>query len=424
MAQENNDNNNNNVNIPDQISWTKDPKEKKYRGTMVQPSLQSGGLDFGAQTFGKNASRSDTFSIPNDISGNAIDISFNGGSNGIKSSFPSIQPIGTNTLKQKEPIIEVIDMDVTATTVKNNQTETAPLYDGFQPHYAHHSNTMNPVKMQQTVKTILSDLVESGHIDFAQKSPFVYTGRAFGAYSDCEFLLSIFSDESSECIVEIRRSSGESFQFANIESNLLKELTVKGAINDSGNEDEDEEEESHDSGGLQFGFGFGFDSLPSLDSMELDSNFSATDVDDDDDNKSGYIQTGIDVNKATKLLQDAVDLEQIRDILRSDIANLNEQMAKNEEVFKQIPDIIAIIVSAINDQFYDCWAIKMYLGMVSKLISCNATIPSSLLTSIDHIKGKWCHVVINEVAPGVSFEFPPSQQIVRISNQIIQQLKQ
>jgi len=414
MAEENNinNNNNNNVNIPDQISWTKDKKEKKYRGTMVQSRLQSDGLNFGAQQFGKNASHSDTFSIPNDISGNAIDISFSGGSNGIKSSYPSMQPIGAK-LKQQQPIIQVIDMDIAPTN--NNELTTAPLYDGFQPHYAHHSNTMNPIKMQQTVTTILRDLVESGDIDFAEKSPFVYTGRAFGAYNDCEFLLSIFSDESSECIVEIRRSCGESFEFANIENNLLKELTVKGALDD----------DQHSDDSLP-SFGFGFGALPSLDSMELDSNFSGTDIDDDDDNKSGYIdhETEIDLNKAIKLLQEAVDLESMRDILRSDIANLNEQMAKNEDIFKQIPDIISIIISAVNNQFYDCWAIKMYLGMVSKLISCNATIPSSLLTSIDNIKTKWCHIVTNQVAPGVSFEFYPSQQIVRISNQIIQQLKQ
>eukprot|EP00483_Globobulimina_turgida_P010451 UN10472 len=155
----------------------------------------------------------------------------------------------------------------------------APLYDGFQPHYAHHSNCMDPIQMQETVESILIDLQDNGLIDFYQKAAFVYTGRAYGLYNDCEFLLSIFSDEVSQCIVEIRRSSGESFEYANIENSILKELLSKGAIssnNDNDNDNEDSISEDNTSSSFGFGFGFGFASLPSLDCMELDSNFSGT----------------------------------------------------------------------------------------------------------------------------------------------------
>eukprot|EP00488_Nonionellina_sp_1-RS-2012_P003667 TRINITY_DN7901_c0_g1_i1.p1 TRINITY_DN7901_c0_g1~~TRINITY_DN7901_c0_g1_i1.p1 ORF type:complete len:159 (+),score=41.63 TRINITY_DN7901_c0_g1_i1:168-644(+) len=158
--------------------------------------------------------------------------------------------------------------------------------------------------------------------------------------------------------------------------------------------------------------------------MDLDSNLSSTDLDDDDDHKSSYFKENeMDLDKATKLMHDAVDLESMRDVLRSDIAHLNEQMATNERIFKQVPEIIATIVGAINDDFYDCWRIKMYLGMISKLLSISAPIPSSLYSSINHIKTKWCHIVVNEVAPGVKFEFYPSQQIVRCCDQIIAQLQ-
>ena len=67
--------------------------------------------------------------------------------------------------------------------------------------------------------------------------------------------------------------------------------------------------------------------------------------------------------------------------------------------------------------------IKMYLGMISKLISCKAAIPSSLSQSVESVKAKWSSKVVNEVAPGVRFEFYPSQQIVRCCNQILDQLK-
>merc|ERR1712048_27326 len=82
-------------------------------------------------------------------------------------------------------------------------------------------------------------------------------------------------------------------------------------------------------------------------------------------------------------------------------------------------------LDAASGQIFDCWTIKSYLGMISKLISCSAKsdIPSSLSSSIVAIKSKWSNVVKNEVASGVVFEFFPSQQIVRNCDQIIGQLQ-
>ncbi len=40
----------------------------------------------------------------------------------------------------------------------------------------------------------------------------------------------------------------------------------------------------------------------------------------------------------SQLLEIAVDSQSMRDVLRSDIAHLNEQMSKNENIFKQIPE--------------------------------------------------------------------------------------
>mmetsp|Transcript_61298 Transcript_61298/g.55289 ORF Transcript_61298/g.55289 Transcript_61298/m.55289 type:complete len:418 (+) Transcript_61298:144-1397(+) len=417
MAQESSNNNNNNVSIPDQISWTKNEKEKEvYRGTMIQSTLQSNNFGI-ARSFGKNAASSEAISISSEISGGAIDISFNDPGTGIKSSYPSIQPIGNKFEKPQAPLLEVVgDTNINNINDKILNNDKIPQYDNIQPQYAHHSQSLDPIKMKETLIQILSELEQNGDVDYYEKSPFVFAGRAYGTYDYCEFLLNIFSDESSDSVVEIRRSCGESFQFANIESNLLKQLTKQGAID---NEDDDDEDDLS-----SFDFGFGFDSLPSLDTMTLDSNFTETDIDDDnnDDFKTGYDDT-FDANQANELLQSAVNTESMRDVLRSDIIYLNQQMAKNEDIFKNIPDIISTINNAITDQSYDCWAIKMYLGMISKLISCKATIPTNLLQSIEHIKLRWSHIVINQITSGVKFEFYPSQQIVRNCDQIIQSLK-
>jgi len=426
MAQKKSTNNNAKSNqipdIPAEISWdNQSSKQPKYRGaTMVANNLQHGAINFGSggQGFAKNASsaQTDAFSIPSDISGGAIDISFGGN---IKSSYPSMQPINFGAHKQSAPIIKVqVLADNDAQQKQKEQSEHAPAYDGFQPHNAHRSSSMNPLQMQQTVDSILKILAQSGNVDFYQKAPFAYVGRAFADHTDCEFMLNIYSDDTSESVVEIRRSSGECFEFGNVENSILKQLVANGAIVD--NEADDSEIEDNDSSLSSFGFGFG--SLPSLDSMDFDSNFSGTDVDlNDDQKKNDGVQ--MDKEEAQQIVQEAVDLDAMRDVLRSNIIYLNECMAKNEDIFKNVPDVISTILDAASGRIYDCWTIKSYLGMISKLISCSADIPSSLSSSIVAIKSKWSNVVKNEVASGVVFEFFPSQQIVRNCNQIIGQLQ-
>jgi len=387
-----------------EISWNdhSTSKEPKYRGaTMItNNNLSQGGISFKGSGFAKA-----------DISGGAIDISFGSGSN--KSSYPSIEPVQFGKSKGAAPIIEV---QVIADHDRKNVSDAsvAPLYDGFQPHNAHRSNSMNPIKMQQSVQSILTSLVSSGNIDFCQIQPFVFAGRAFAEHTDCEFLLNIFSSDTCESVVEIRRSSGECFEYGNVERSILKQLISNGAIVDKNSNESDSDEIEEDSSSNSFAFGFG--SLPPLGSLELES-----DIDINDDYKHNDLMTK---EGALQIVEDAVDLDAMRDMLRSSIMYLNESMAKHEDVFKSVPDIVSIIVNAAaSENIFDCWTIKMYLGMVSKLISCSAAIPSSLLSTIRDVQTKWSNVVRNEVGPGCIFTFYPSQQIVRNCQQIIEQLE-
>merc|ERR1711933_390784 len=275
---------------------------------------------------------------------------------------------------------------------------------------------LNPIKMQQTVQSILNSLVSSGNIDFCQTRPFVFAGRAFAEHTDCEFLLNIFSSDTCESVVEIRRSSGECFEYGNVERSILKQLISNGAIVDKSSANESDSEIEEDSLSSSNSFAFGFGSLPPLDSLEFES-----DLDTNDDFKHNSSLTKED---ALRIVEDAVDLDAMRDILRSSIIYLNESMAKHEDVFKSVPDIVSLIVNAAaSGNIFDCWTIKMYLGMISKLISCSAAIPSSLLSTIRDVQTKWSNVVRNEIGPGCVFTFYPSQQIVRNCQQIIEQLE-
>eukprot|EP01084_Bolivina_argentea_P292169 502233_1 len=64
-------------------------------------------------------------------------------------SIPSIPEAQVEYMWIPEPTTQ---LDITP----NNEDKTiAPLYDGFQPHYAHYahySKTMNPIQMLETIK--------------------------------------------------------------------------------------------------------------------------------------------------------------------------------------------------------------------------------------------------------------------------------
>merc|ERR1712141_822353 len=127
---------------------------------------------------------------------------------------------------------------------------------------------------------------------------------------------------------------------------------------------------------------------------------------------------------ASALVEDAVNLNAMRDELRADIATLNADLLKNCDLFASIPGIVSKIADAMtNDTFYDVWAIKIYLGMIATLISRESPVPPSLSQSVSMVKARWSSMVINEVAPGVSFKFYPSQQIVRSCEEILDQMK-
>ena len=149
------------------ISWNKSDDEDVYRGTTAVASHQQNDhLNFAPQPFGGKGAASSPFGVSSDQ--NALDIY--GGSG---PSFP-IQPMGMKAMQQ--PILEVMQTAETQPSELKND-DSAPLYDGFQSLYAHHSRTKNPVEMVQSVGAILKGLSEAGAIDFHQSSAFVVIWR-------------------------------------------------------------------------------------------------------------------------------------------------------------------------------------------------------------------------------------------------------
>jgi len=380
------------------ISWNNTDEEDVYRGAAVDSLHQNEHLSFAPQSFGNKGAAA--------LSGNALDI-----------YDPAEGPSFPTQSKQQHPLIEVVPTEQPLQSqVRSGDGDAAPFYDAFQPFYAHHSSTVNPLEMVDKVATILGVLCAAGTIDYHQKSTFVFGGRAFGKYQDCEFQVSVFSDRSSESVLELRRTSGEPFEFADIESNLLRRLTAAGALPQDGDVEmnADDDSEAMDTA---TSFGLALPALPPLDSMELDSAFDASDA---DEFKS--MPTAMSREGAARILDDAVNLSATRDELRADIAILHGEATRNEDAFREIPDAASKIIGCCF-HLNDCWAIKMYLVIVSKLISCGADTPQTLRQSVERVKAKWSATVINEVAPGVRFEFYPSQQIVSQCDQILEQLQ-
>jgi len=313
----------------------------------------------------------------NDISGGALDI------------YP---PSGLSSKAQQQPVIEVEVFEQ-----EESKANIAPQYDAFQPQYAHHSTTHGPTEMREAVLDKLGALVDAGKIDHFEISPFEFVGRTFTTNENCEFSLKIYTDSSSESVVELRRIFGECFEFAALEETLLKGLMARGVIDDE-DADGDSEEVC----------GFGFD-VPSLASMP---------------SKRVARRVVMDEDSATQILRDAVDLaSSTRDKIRADIAYLRECMDRHIGAFTRITDIVSIIAGALNGELFDCWAVKTYVDIIGKLIASGAAFrPTPLSALIEELQSRWRHTVVNQVGPGVAFEFFPSQQIVRSCEKVIKLL--
>eukprot|EP00485_Elphidium_margaritaceum_P005658 CAMPEP_0202685722 /NCGR_PEP_ID=MMETSP1385-20130828/1555_1 /ASSEMBLY_ACC=CAM_ASM_000861 /TAXON_ID=933848 /ORGANISM="Elphidium margaritaceum" /LENGTH=399 /DNA_ID=CAMNT_0049340149 /DNA_START=117 /DNA_END=1316 /DNA_ORIENTATION=- len=397
-------NNNNNGNVPTNISWddTDQVKTKSnspvYRGsTQVQE---------------QSVMQSDTFSFGNKMGKHAPPPRVGNMEQSLDIRFTSVHAANDMQQKQQTPMIQIVaDSNADA-----GDALVPPKYDGFQPQCAHRSLSKTPLEMKQTLQTLLNALVDSARIDFHEKSCFVFQGRAYSSYNDCEFLVSIFGDDTAKSIIELRRSSGETFTFANIEGNILSMLKANGSIVCV-----DHPESPSSTSDSEQSFVYGFESLPAL-PFSLGSLATATSDDDDDDDKDNACQQ-LDSSEALHIVQDAVALDTMRELLRSNIAYLNEQMMENGHAFKNIPNIISTLIRTIIDNlFYDCWAIKTYLTIVSRLIVLEAAVPFDLRQCVERIQAKWSETVVNDITGDVRFEFYPSQQIVKQCRSIIEQL--
>merc|ERR550532_2488098 len=119
-------------------------------------------------------------------------------------------------------------------------------------------------------------------------------------------------------------------------------------------------------------FGFGLPALPSLDSMDDFDDLMSTSASSSEDGLSmGRVQSQ---ESAAALVEDAVNLNAMRDELRADIATLNADLLKNCNLFASIPGIVSKIADAMtNDTFYDVWAVELLFAIcnfVMRVVQC------------------------------------------------------
>jgi hypothetical protein len=350
--------------------------------------------------------------------------------------------------KSTQPLIEVVQNVQATTAVAEPEASElpadspAPEYDYFQPMLAHFSETKTPLELKQCVQIVLESLVEEGVIDFYAEKSFVFAGRAFGEYGDCEYRITIFADSAHKSVVEIRRSCGEAFTFANAESKILTSLKKSGAIEkyEQNNSSVSDSSEESNTGFGQFCFGM----LPNYENVEFelpddlpryqlkysyDANESSAAGNDEQKNEAASNveeekEVVNDDEDADLYLKCALSVDSVQDEWRFDVVHLKQEMDKNPKIYAAMDNITPRLLQSIGSQNFDAFVTRTILQCIGMLLAQGAVMPADFADSIKEVQARWLVVVENTISEQLSFKFAPSQQVVKECTSILQAFAQ
>lgn len=243
--------------------------------------------------------------------------------------------------------------------------------------------------------------------------------------------------ENCRSVIEIRRSCGEAFTFANAESRILKILRAKDAIPQF----ESSFSSVNSASEVDTPFSsFTFGQLPDYSTLEwptelphYDIGYSESEsvsvavVDDEQQqsvkqvitisnlltaNSNNNLTVENSLVNAEQCLKCAVVSDTVQEEWRFDVAELKHEIEKNVKLFVIIENIVQTLLNSINDEKnFDAFVTRTILQCITLLVDGNAELPVGFEDSVKNIQERWKMVVENHISVNVSFKFAPSQQV-------------
>jgi len=270
-----------------------------------------------------------------------------------------------------------------------------------------YESLLNTNEISMNVQQILNKMVKMHYIDWHQVKPFQTEGRIYTTSDNAEFRCEIYKLQNNnnkiKSIITINRVFGDVWTFQAFREAFLQQLSNENCIilnNCFANDNNDDEI-------------FNNKLIPSIDDNQNN------DINSEEKNDIFTLDT------AKKLLFDATDINEQREILRENL--LLFRLAIDDEnkikIIYKIENIFLQLLQLISgeNQLYDTWVIKTTLEIIIKLIEYGTTTNSQceqqslhlafIFTILANIKQKWENIFPHPM--GISY-FYPSQQIVRI----------
>jgi len=273
---------------------------------------------------------------------------------------------------------------------------------------------LDAFEMLKNVKQIFEEMVKMEFIDWNEVSPYCIEGRIYTMCDDAQFRCEIFKLENTKnnnnkSILVIHKMFGDGWTFEKFRNLFLKKIINQKYIIDNCfiNNDDNNENKS------------------------LMNNCFNDDINWDNDNNNNIDnEKEFTPEQARRMLLNAIDNTQERDILRENMVlfRLAIEDSNKLQIIYNIENVFQYLLQPIigENQLYDTWMIKTILEIVMKLIEYGSTLKQSQeqqkvlqLTLINamlcNIKQQWAQMFQHPL--GI-FYFYPSQQIVRMCDHI------
>jgi len=299
--------------------------------------------------------------------------------------------------------------------VKESPKE-AEAWNGPLNRYNTYTSHKEPNECMKVIEEGLDTLEKEKLVDWEIEGYNVF-GRMYHGFDMSEYMINVYvsSDNQYQSVIEIRRSSGDTFVHDEFFRRISKYLEEQSVL-------EHREE-------VDFGFSFALEplTLDSLDSeflkqLEKDDNVTS----EDDGISSEATDTTSIQHLGDELIEVVTDRWSYREVFRHTSGVLCQELQTNPQLVQYVvsqTNIIQRLIKPLTEELYDSLIIRNILQVVKKLLeheTSKVSVYDNCAKDIRDLKEKWMEGPQHKT---ISMRFGRSQQVERACSECLNLLQ-
>jgi len=327
--------------------------------------------------------------------------------------------INMNTNENLEKVMSQINMTANVHSKENipEKEKDPEVWNQPLSRYNTYTSHTYPKACMEVIRTAVDKFEKEKLVDWEIEGYNVF-GRMYYGFDMSEYMINVYisSDNQYKSVIEIRRSSGDTFVHDEFFRRISKYL-----------EDENVLERKED---VDFGLSLALEpvSLDSVDS-ELLKELTSKDegmTSDDDMSVSEITDVASTQQLGDELIEVVTDRRSYREVFRHSSAVLCQELETNPQFVQYVAsqkDIIQRLLKPLTEDLYDTLIIRNILQVVKKLLEYdrNITVYENCKSDITELRVKWAGGPHHQ---HINMRFGRSQQIERACLECLTLLKE